>query len=527
MTYTSILYLFIFLPGVILVYQLAPARHRYLVLLGASWLFFLSLSSTLIVYLLISTLSVHHIGLWLSSCKKELDLTGRSPEEKKALKAACAGKRRRILWFGIGIQLGMLVVLKYSGFFSDNMNHLLKAVSYPTLLPVMKFALPIGISFYTLQAVSYLADVYYEKIPADDHLGRLALYLSFFPILMEGPICRYSQTAKDLTEGKPLDYKNVTYGFQRILWGLFKKLVIADRLNLLVETIFGSYKQYSGIVVITGAILYTFQLYADFSGCIDMTIGTGEIFGISIPENFRQPFFSKSASEFWRRWHITLGTWLKDYIFYPISLTAPVKKFGKKSRAKLGKHFGQVAASAPALFGVWICNGFWHGTGWHYLFFGMYYFVLILLENLTEPYVIKAATALKINRSGLLYQSFQSVKLLIIVFTGELFFRAENLRAGIFMFRSIFTDFHLSSLIDGSLLKLGLNLPDYAAVLLGFLAVLCVGVIHERGISIRNHISACRLPLRWSLYYGAILLVIVLGAYGDGYLPAKLIYAGF
>ncbi|MDF2886581.1 MAG: rane bound O-acyl transferase family protein [Lacrimispora sp.] len=527
MTYTSILYLLIFLPGVMLFYQLVPVRHRYKVLLAASWLFFLSLSGKLIVYLLLSTLSVHHIGLWLSSCKKSLDLTGASVEEKKSLKAAYAAKKRRILWFGLGIQLGMLIVLKYSGFFSDNMNHLLKAVSYPNLLPGMKFALPIGISFYTLQAVSYLVDVYYEKIPADDHLGRLALYLTFFPILMEGPICRYAQTANALTEGKPLEYKNVTYGFQRVLWGLFKKLIIADRLNLLVETVFGSYKQYGGIVVIVGAILYTFQLYADFSGCIDMTIGTGEVFGITIPENFRQPFFSKSPSEFWRRWHITLGTWLKDYIFYPISLTGPVKKFGKKARTKLGKHVGQVVASSPALFGVWICNGFWHGNGWHYLFFGMYYFVLIMLENLTEPYVIKTAEAFKINRNNLIYRIFQSVKLLIIVFTGELFFRADTLTAGFSMFSSIFTGFNLKALKDGSLLHLGLTIPDYVAVFFGFLAVLAVGIIHERGISIRERMSGLKLPVRWTLYYGAILLVIVLGAYGDGYLPVKLIYAGF
>uniref|UniRef100_UPI0006D15185 MBOAT family O-acyltransferase n=1 Tax=Clostridium sp. NkU-1 TaxID=1095009 RepID=UPI0006D15185 len=159
----------------------------------------------------------------------------------------------------------------------------------------MKFALPIGISFYTLQAVSYLIDVYYEKIEADDNLGRLALYLSFFPTLLEGPVCRYSQTAKVLCQGKPLEYKNVTYGLQRLMWGLFKKLVIADRLNLLVETIFDTPNHYGGIIAIAGAILYTFQLYADFSGCIDMTIGTGEMFGITIPENFRQPFFLQNC----------------------------------------------------------------------------------------------------------------------------------------------------------------------------------------------------------------------------------------
>ncbi len=358
----------------------------------------------------------------------------------------------------------------------------------------MKFALPIGISFYTLQAISYLIDVYYEKIEADGNLGRLALYLAFFPTLLEGPICRYSQTAEALCQGKPLEYKNITYGLQRIIWGLFKKLVIADRLNLLVETIFDTPNHYGGVIVIAGTVLYTFQLYADFSGCIDMTIGTGEMFGVTIPENFRQPFFSKTASEFWRRWHITLG---------------------------------QIISSSVALFGVWILNGLWHGTGWNYIFFGMYYFVLILMGNLLEPAVERITGTLRIDRTNSLYRGFQTVKLLIIVFTGELFFRAHNLTAGINMFRSIFTGFHWSAVTDGSLLKLGLTLPDFIAVFFGFIAVYTVGVIHERGISIRERISGWNVFARWSFLYVAILLVIVLGAYGDGYLPAKLIYAGF
>ncbi|WP_313577421.1 MBOAT family O-acyltransferase [Lacrimispora sp.] len=527
MAYNSLLYLFIFLPVVLLAYQLAPQSFRYKVLLTASYVFFLSFSGKLLVYLLFSTLSIHHIGLWLTSCKKDFLSAVHAPENKKAEKAAYEAKRRRILWLGIGVQLSSLLILKYSGFFFENFNLVLKAVSFPRLLPAMKFALPIGISFYTLQAISYLIDVYYEKIEADDNLGRLALYLSFFPTLLEGPICRYSQTAKALCQGKPLEYKNVTYGLQRIMWGLFKKLVIADRLNLLVETIFDTPNHYGGIIVIAGAVLYTFQLYADFSGCIDMTIGTGEMFGVTIPENFRQPFFSKTASEFWRRWHITLGTWLKDYIFYPISLTKFVKNLGKKSRAKFGKHYGQIISSSVALFGVWILNGLWHGTGWNYIFFGMYYFVLILMENLLEPEVQRITSTLRIDRSCSFYRSFQTVKLLIIVFTGELFFRANNLTTGMNMFRSIFTGFHWSAVTDGSLLKLGMSLPDFIAVFFGFLAVYTVGVFHERGISIREGISGWNTFARWSFLYAAILLVIVLGAYGDGYIPAKLIYAGF
>ena len=527
MAYNSLLYLFIFLPAVLLAYHFTPQGRRYRILLCASYVFFLSFSGRLLVYLLFSTLSIHHMGLWLASCKKDYLSGEYAPEDKKAKKTAYESKRRRILWFGIGLQLSILLVLKYSGFFFENLNVLLKAISFPRLLPSMKFALPIGISFYTLQAISYLVDVYYEKIEADSNLGRLALYLSFFPSLLEGPICRYSQTAQDLYQGKPLEYRNITYGLQRLMWGLFKKLVIADRLNLLVETIFDTPNHYGGIIIMAGAVLYTFQLYADFSGCIDMTIGTGEMFGVTIPENFRQPFFSKTPSEFWRRWHITLGAWLKDYIFYPISLTKFAKKLGKKSRAKFGKHLGQVISSSAALFGVWILNGLWHGTGWNYIFFGMYYFVLILLENLMEPTIQRIANALRINRTGTLYRSFQTVKLLLIVFIGELFFRANSLTEGMNMFLSIFTGFHWSAVTDGSLLKLGLSLPDFIAIFFGFIAVYTVGVIHEKGISIRERISGWNLFARWSFLYAAILLIIVLGAYGDGYVPAKLIYAGF
>ncbi|SHL79082.1 D-alanyl-lipoteichoic acid acyltransferase DltB, MBOAT superfamily [Anaerocolumna jejuensis DSM 15929] len=527
MTYNSLLYLLVFLPAVLLFYQLVPARHRPKVLLIASYIFFCSISGKLLVYLLLSTLSIHYIGLWLSYSRKDYLVKEQAADDKKALKAVYARKNRGILWFGIGMQLGMLLVLKYADFFGGNINELLKLLSSPVLLPEFKFALPIGISFYTLQAISYLVDVYYQKIEADDNLGRLALYMAFFPGLMEGPICRYSQTAEALDAGKPLEYKNITFGTQRILWGLFKKLIIADRLNMLVVTVFDKPNHYGGVTVIAAAILYTFQLYADFSGCIDMTIGTAEMFGVTIPENFKQPFFSKSASEFWRRWHITLGAWLKDYIFYPISLTKFVKNLGKSSRAKFGKHMGQIIPSSIALFGVWLCNGLWHGTGWNYIFFGLYYFTLIMLGNLFEPLIQKLTDFLRINRNSAYYHVFQTVKTLPIIFIGELFFRANDLASGMKMFGSIFTGFRIADAANGTLLNLGLSLKDFAVVFAGFVLVLIVGILHERGISIREKIAGWNIVARWGFLYAAILLVIIFGAYGSGYIPAKLIYAGF
>ena len=527
MSYVSLLYLLLFLPTVLLIYKLLPQRHRWKILLIASYVFFYSISKNLLVFIILSTASIHYIGIWLSSCKTEYKLNQKNTEDKAVLKAAYMKKRRRILWLGIAFNIGILLFLKYFNFFGSNVNALLSLVSSPVLIPALKLAVPIGISFYTLQAVSYIVDVYYGKIEADDNLGRLALYLSFFPAIMEGPISRYSQIAHDLYAGHDLKYKNVTFGLQRFAWGLFKKLVIADRLNPLVKTVFEHHDEYGGIIIILGAILYTFQLYADFSGCIDMTIGTGEMFGVSIPENFRQPFFAKTASEFWHRWHITLGTWFKDYIFYPLSLTKGVKKLGKTLRNKCGKHLGQVIQSSIPLFAVWFCNGLWHGTGWNYLFFGFYYFVLIIMGNLFEPYIQKTADRLHINREGHGYRAFQTVKMLAIIFTGELFFRADGLGTGISMFTSIFTKFDLSVLMNGSILKLGLSGRELIVAVIGLIVVLIVGIIHEKGISIREKVAAMPIYLRWSFYYAAILTIIIFGAYGNGYSPADMLYANF
>lgn len=523
MTYTYLIYLLLFLPCVLLVYGLSPRRLRGKVLLAASYLFFFQMSKFLLCYLVFTTLSVYGVGRWLSAAQAVGDRRIQAGADKKAARAATTRRRRGILWLGVAAQVGILFFLKFFNFIGLNLNALLGG----PFIPELKLALPIGISFYTLEAVSYLVDVYYRKVEAERSLGRLALFLAFFPAIMEGPICRYGETALPLWEGRPLEYRNVAFGAQRLLWGLFKKWVVADRLNPLVNTLFGSYDQYSGLVVALGAVLYTFQLYADFSGCIDMTIGTGEMLGVKLPENFRQPFFAKTPSEFWRRWHITLGAWFKDYIFYPLSLTGGIKRLGKSARKKLGKHYGQIVQTLVPLFAVWLSNGLWHGTGWNYLFYGMFYYVLIVLGELAEPQVERLTAALGINRSGRLWRLLQSVKMLVIIFTGELFFRAEGLRAGFAMFGSIFTGFGSGGLTDGSLLRLGLSSQDYLAVALGLGVMLAVGVLHENGVHIRERVAAWGIGWRWGFYYLALLAVLLLGAYGSGYTPAELIYAGF
>jgi alginate O-acetyltransferase complex protein AlgI len=527
MQYVSLLYLLGFLPTVLLLYLLLPQRHRWKLLLAASYVFFFLLSRKLIVYLLVSTISIHGIGLWLSRCDDDLARREAEGADAAEAKRSCAASKKHVLCYGATVHVGLLLLLKYFNFFGENINFILAKLPGSFQIPALSLAVPIGISFFTLQAVSYIADVYHNRVRGDESLGRLALYMAFFPSIMEGPICRYSQTAADLYAGRPLQYDNVAFGIQRIFWGLFKKLVIADRLNLLVFTIFNHYEDYGGVTVALGAMLYTLQLYADFSGCIDVSIGTAQMFGVTLPENFRQPFFSRTASEFWRRWHITLGTFFKDYIFYPLSLSHFAKSVGKRARKKFGRHLGQVAQTVLPLSAVWLCNGLWHGVGWHYIFFGLYYFVLILAGNLLEPAAKKTAELLHLNRNGIPWRTMQAFKMAAIIFTGELFFRANGLHAGFSMLKSIFTKWNISVLFDGSLLKLGIDGNDFAAVAVGTVIVLIVGIMHEKGVHIRSRVAGMALPLRWTIYIAAILAVVVFGAYGDGYLPVDPLYAGF
>ena len=508
MAYQSMVYGFVFLPLCLAAYQIAPQRWRRSVLLAFSYLFFWLLSGKLIVYLLGTTVFVHCMGIWLDSIRSE---------KKKA---------RRALTFGVLVLLGVLAYLKYYNFFVENVTGIFGGM-LPFTLEEKKILMPVGISFYTLQAIGYMADVYWGKIQAEKKLEKTALFLAFFPQIMEGPICRYSDTCDALYSGKSLETNNLTNGYIRIFWGLFKKKVIADRLAIGVDAIFGNYTSYSGVMVAFAAVAYTVQLYMEFSGCMDIIIGSGQLFGVTLPENFRQPFCAQSAAEFWRRWHITLGTWFKTYIFYPVSMSAPVKRWNQYGRKHFGRYVTMLGTSAMALFPVWLCNGLWHGASWSSIFYGMYYFTLILAGIAVEPVRDRILQAFHISDRSVGLKYMRIAKTWLIIFTGELFFRADGLRAGIYMFRSIFRNFDPGNLTDGSLLELGMSRADFIAVAAGCIAVAVVGSIKERKIRVRESLDQRHAFIRWSLYYALILAVIVIAAYGDGYQAVDMIYAGF
>lgn len=517
-------YLVFFLPAALLLYTVMPRMGKRYVLLGMSLLFFYLISRRYIVYLFVNILSVWVFGLWLDQlhAKRDAEVKGAEKSQRKQLKRKWLLRSRYILGLAALVHIGLLLVLKYSGFFMENVNSLLSRQ-----FPVPSFVIPIGISFFSLQAVSYLFDVYRDAIPADRNVLRLALFLSFFPQIVEGPICRYSQTANQLWDAKPVTWENFTQGLQRIGYGLMKKLVIADRLNAFIDGVFSDHMGYEGGVIAIAAVCYTVQLYMDFSGAMDAVSGTAQIFGITMPENFRQPFFSRSVSEFWTRWHISLGGFFKDYVFYPVSMSKPVKNLTGAVRKKLGGHFAALLAGGVALFCVWLCNGLWHGAAWSYVFFGMYHFVLIFTGNLAAPLNKKLKEKLKITSENKLFAGFQILRTCVLVVIGELFFRAESLETGLSMFGRMVTDFRFTTLDKVLLRSLSIDGKDFLIVGVTLLIVLCVSLLKERGVGIREALGKQPALIRWAVLYGLIFYILIFGAYGVGYIPVNPMYANF
>ncbi len=516
MAYHTIAYFAVFLPVVILLYQIVPKKFRFAVIIAADYVFFWLFSGKLIVYLICATLLTYFIGIWIERTALKND-----GDKKNVTK-----KKRRILAFGIAANLLVLVVLKYTNFFGQSLSDLLHLFNVDWTFGGVKFMVPIGLSFYTLEIISYITDVYRGTLKAEHNIAKVALYLSFFPQIMEGPIARFHETADTLYAGESVKFDNLKFGYQRILWGLFKKIVIADRIYPTVNYIFNDYADKDGSIILFGVVCYVAQLYLEFSGCMDIVIGSGQIFGVKLPENFRQPFLAKSAGEFWRRWHITLGTFFKDYIFYPVSLAGPVKNAAKKVKKRFGRNVSKFVAPTAALFCVWACNGLWHGANWTFIFYGMYYFVLIFIENITEEPVKKLAEKLHINRESIGYKIFRTAKLFIIVLVGELFFRANSLKDGFAMLAGIFGNFHISALFS-NIHRLKMDRLDLIVAGAGIIIVTVVGALKEKNIDIRQKVSGWVVPARWIFWYAAIMLVVIFGAYGSGYTAVDLIYAGY
>lgn len=514
LSYTTWMYFGLLLPVTALIYQVTPRRGRRVVLLIASWFFFFSLSGLLLAANIAASVFVWGTGRFLDSISNDKNLKRRQRKKKKKL----------VLTLAVVILLAVIICFKYLDFIGLNIVRISQVAGLAFDWHILGLAVPVGISYYTLEAIAYLADVYWEKIPAEKSLINIFLFMSFFPKLVEGPITRYSEAGK-LFAGDGLCENDIAEGYQRILWGLFKKLVIADHIAPAVSQLFdGEYMD--GGVALFAALLFTLQEYMDFSGAIDIAIGSARVFGVRLSENFRQPFYAKNASDFWRRWHITLGTFFRDYIFYPVSLSKPASAITSKARKIVGNGVSRFITPAIALFFVWLSNGLWHGPRWTYVFYGMYYFVLILFENIMEEPFLKLLEILHLKETSAPVRVFRYIKLFFIIIIGEMFFRADTLGKGINMFKLIFTDLRFDMVIK-HIQDIGIDRYGYLVIITGLVVVAAVETLKEAGISIRAKLNALPVPVRFAFWYICIFSVIIFGAYGTGYDAADLVYAQF
>ena len=488
MQYNSWLYLFPFLGGSTILYYLIPVKCRWIGLLFSSLLFYILAMKNLVAVVLFTTVTIYlgartieEFNEQFKLKKKELDRAAR-----KELKSKITKKNRYVIALLCVINFGILFITKYFNFFGENINTLFHALHISAQIPFLDIFLPLGISFYTLSAISYVTDVARGVCKAEKNYFRLLLFLIFFPIITEGPISRYGQLGEELKAEHPFDYKQFCFGAQLIVWGLFQKVLLSDRVNMYVRAIFANHEKYSGFPVIMAILLYTFQLYMDFAGCINIARGSAQLFGITLEENFKRPFFATSVNEFWRRWHITLGAWFKDYIFYPISLGTHFQKFSQNCRKHMNRYYAATIPGIFALFAVWFGNGIWHGAEWKYIIYGLYYYVIMLI------------------------------------------FRSKDIKTAITMLGSVFQPWHGKSNFwqlafnRGGLFKLDFLLIAFSVILLYF-----IGKKQENVHSIRELILAQPLPIRWAIYIIPIVLIIIAGAYGPGWGVADFIYAKF
>jgi D-alanyl-lipoteichoic acid acyltransferase DltB (MBOAT superfamily) len=514
MAYNTNTYFILFLPIAMLLYQILPKRYRWVGLLLSSMAFFVLISDVLIYWAIITTAITYVGGVALERIQ--------SPDKKVKKR-----KQKHVVQLCVIAVVGILAVLKYTAFTLDLVNQLMAKFGNDTSFQVGKILVPIGISFYTLQAVGYLLDVYWKRLEAEKNPAKLLLFMIFFPTLMEGPICRYSDTKDQLFEGEAISCDSIVAGAIRIGYGLFKRMVISDRLYWFVNNFYRPSSNYTGAMIIICAVATTVQLYLEFSGTIDIVIGSARIFNIRLPENFRQPFLAKSAAEFWRRWHISLGTWFKNYIFYPVTTSKLMKRWNKYGRKHMCKYITMVVTSAIALFPVWMLNGLWHGPKIPYILYGVYYFVILLAEVMIEPAGLRFWKLIHLNPEGRIVSCFRIARTWIIIFAGEMLFRAETLEQFITMCKNIFVGDFLTHDMYIEVFNMGISKSDALLIAIACLIVIAMDLRLEYYPDTLEMIPQLSRPKRWAIYYFMIFAILIFGAYGIGYDPAELIYAGF
>ena len=495
MQFTSLNFLIFFL-GVSTIYFIIPHKIKWVWLLFCSYLFYISADPKYAILIATSTIIVYSSGLLIDNANK-------MSNEKKANKL-----KKFYVFASFSSNLGILFLFKYYNFFNDSLMKILNVFSVSFHMPSFKYLLPLGISFYTLQALSYTVDVYRKDVACEKNLGKFALFVSFFPQVVAGPIEKSKNMLHQFNEKHIFDYDRVKNGLLLMLWGAFVKIVVADRLAILVNTVYSNPNNYKGFTILIATLFFTFQIYLDFMSYSNIARGAAQVLGFNITNNFNQPYLSKSIKEFWSRWHISLTSWFKDYLYFPL---------GGNRRGKL-RNYSNIMI-------VFLVSGLWHGATFNFIVWGALHGFYQIAGYLLKPLKVKFIKTFKIKTEVFSFKFFQVIVTFMLVNFAWIFFKANSFSSAITIIKNSFY-FNPWILLNGSIFKLGLDSKDFLIAIVGIVLVIIVDLM-QRKISLRIQLSKQNIMFRWATYIVAVVVILVFGMYGPGYSLQQFIYAQF
>ncbi|MET3126814.1 D-alanyl-lipoteichoic acid acyltransferase DltB (MBOAT superfamily) [Arcicella rosea] len=482
----------IFFPVVTILYFLMPYRFRWLLLLVASCYFYMAFVPIYMLILGFTIVIDYYAGIYIEQSE--------------------GSRRKMFLTMSLIANIGVLAVFKYYNFLNENIGFLFKGFALENPIPYLKILLPIGLSFHTFQAMSYTIEVYRGKQKAERHFGIYSLYVMFYPQLVAGPIERPQNVLHQFHEKFDFDYQRVTDGLKLMAWGMFKKVVIADRLAVMVNQVYDHPFEQKGIPLLVATSLFSIQIFCDFSGYSDIALGSAQVMGFDLMKNFDRPYFSKTISEFWRRWHISLSTWFRDYLY--ISM-------GGNRVSKWRREYN--------VFIVFLMSGIWHGASWNFVIWGAMHGFYLIFANLTVDYRNKIVAIIGIKKSPFFYKIIQILTVFCLTSFAWIFFRAVDFKSAYYIATHLFTGIgeQLSQISNRSFIEknifLGQGIANFVMVVF---ALLVMETVHyfQRGKSLRTVLNQQSVLFRWILYYGIILAILFLGMFDA---PSQFIYFQF
>ncbi len=489
MTFNSIDFLFFF-PIVLISYFIVPKRLRVLWLLVASYYFYMSWNPQYAILIALSTVITFISGILLE-------------------KVVGGNRKKLVLVISLVCNLMILGIFKYADFALRTLSGIATYLGLGTIDKRLDLLLPVGISFYTFQALSYTFDVYKGRITAERNIVRYALFVSFFPQLVAGPIERSGSLLcqiQKIKEAELWNFERVRDGFLLMFWGLFEKLVIADRASILVSQIYGNYKNYGFLELAIASALFAFQIYCDFGGYTNIARGAAQVMGFSLMQNFRQPYFATSIRDFWQRWHISLTSWFTDYLYIPL---------GGNRKSIVRQYFNILI-----VFGV---SGLWHGASWHFIAWGLIHAIFQIVGNLKKHIKKKMKMEVKDDIQESFSQKLgKGIITFVLVDFAWIFFAADTVYHACGILRQMLTSFQTTSIYE-----IGLDRGNWFMLCFGLFILAIVDYFHESGESVFLLVNRQKLWFRWILYLGLIWCIILFGIYGVGYDSSQFIYFQF